>query len=244
MLISGKAASVACYTFLFLNSVKAAESLCPLFSTSFFNQTLNHDLSSLDASAGTGSFKQQYQLNTTYFRPGGPIFFYQGAEGAQIACVENYVLHDWAEETGAILAGLEHRFFGLSLPAGFNGTTAMAADYAPLTINNTLLDSVNFIQRIKSTVPGARNSKAIVMGGSYGGTLATLLRLWHPDTFFGALPSGPELSTFGPEALNENKYNWWNWVSQVYRYESAEASAKIQKAMSHFNASLASGKSA
>ena len=238
-ILSASAFVVLCALFS-LSCVATAESPCPLFPTSFFNQPLNHNLNSPDASAGTGTFKQQYQLNTTYFKHGGPILFYQGAEGAEMACVENFVLHDWAEKTGAILAGLEHRFFGLSQPPGFNETTATAADYAPLTINNTLLDSVNFIQWVKKTVPGAKHSKAIVMGGSYGGTLATLLRLWHPDTFFGAIPSGPELSTFGPEATNENKYNWWNWVSQVYRFESAQASAKIQKEMSYFNKSLTS----
>lgn len=222
------------------NAVAAVDSPCSLFPTSFLTQTLNHDQNSTDAAAGTGTFTQQYQLNTTYFKPGGPILFFQNSEGAAIRCVEESVLHDWAQQTGAIIAGLEHRFFGLSKPSGFNDTTATPAEYAPLTINNTLLDSVNFIHWIKRTVPGAEDSKAIVLGASYGGTLATLLRLWYPETFFGALASGPLLSTFGPEATNENKYNWWNWTSRVYRLESPEASQKIQKAMSYFNHSLAS----
>lgn len=221
-------------------SCAACESLCPLFSTSFFNQTLHHDLTSSDPSAGTGTFRQQYQLNISFFKPGGPILFYQGAEGATIQCVEGFILHDWAEETGAILASLEHRFFGLSQPSGFNASTASAADYAPLTINNTLLDSVNFIRWIKRTVPDAKHSKTIVMGGSYGGTLATMLRIWYPGEFYGALASGPSLSSFGPEETNKKRYNWWNWVSQVYRFESVHASAKIQTAMAYFNKTLSS----
>lgn len=211
---------------LALYALPTVASLCPIIQTAFFNQTLNYDLSSPSSSAGNGTFQQQYQLNTTFFRPGGPILFYQGAEVGTIGCMENYAFWDWVDEMGAIAAGLEHRFFGLSFPAGFNTSTATPSDWAPLTINNTLMDSVNFIEWIKKTVPGADKSKAIVMGGnilcshvplndfaheyfslgSYGGTLSALLRLFHPETFYGAISSAPLLKSFGPEASDPDKY--------------------------------------
>ncbi|KAF2104899.1 hypothetical protein NA57DRAFT_71100 [Rhizodiscina lignyota] len=201
---------------------------CTINPTSFFDQTLNHDANSGSASAGNGAFKQKYQLNTTHFKPGGPILFYQGAETSSINCIENTVLQDWAEEMGAMLAGLEHRFFGDSLPAGFNQTAAAPEQYDPLTLNNTLLDSVNFIDRV------------FVLGGSYGGTLTTLLRLFHPDTFYGAIPSAPLIKSFGLDAQDPDRFEWFKWVSQVYRDESAEAAAKIKEAMLDFSQSLSS----
>jgi lysosomal Pro-X carboxypeptidase len=82
-----------------------------------------------------------------------------------MSCVEFTIFQDWVSDMGAIIATLEHRYFGLSVPDGFNASVAMGADWAPLTMNNTLLDSVNFIHWIKKSVPGASDSKAIVLGG-------------------------------------------------------------------------------
>jgi hypothetical protein len=126
---------------------------------------------------------------------------------------------------GAMVASLEHRYFGLSVPAGFNASTATPSQYAYLIMNNTLLDSVNFVRWVKKTVQGAEDSKVIVMGGwylhptilhllltiitlgSYGGTLATLLRVHYPETFYGSIPSAPLLRSFGLEASNSDKNN-------------------------------------
>jgi hypothetical protein len=145
---------------------------CPKYPPSFFTQTLNHDSSSsTNSSSDTNSFQQQYQLSTTSFRPNGPILFQQGAESSSLSCVEYSVLQDWVEEMGGMIATLEHRYFGLSVPDGVDvNSTAGGGDmqnWAPLTMNNTLLDSVNFIEWVKRTVPGAENSKVIVLGGTY-----------------------------------------------------------------------------
>jgi hypothetical protein len=80
-------------------------------------------------------------------------------------------------------------------------------------MDNVLLDSVNFINWVKSTVSGAKDSRVIAHGGSYGGSLATLLRLKHPDVFYASWPSAPGLRSFGPNLdANEDKFNWWDWV--------------------------------
>ena len=55
---------------------------------------------------------------------------------------------------------------------------------APLTLSNVLIDSVELVQHIKSTTPGAHDSKVIAFGGTYAGTLAALLRIHFPDVFF------------------------------------------------------------
>ena len=124
------------------------------FPISLFNQTLEHDISnhspespyapqspylrvrSQSSPLGNGTFPQQYQLNTTYFRPGGPILFLQSGENP-LTCVDHTVLQDWSKELGAIAASVEHRYFGLSVPARFNATTATPSQYAHLTMNNT-----------------------------------------------------------------------------------------------------------
>lgn len=122
---------------------------------------------------------------------------------------ENLEFIDYAQELGAIVAVLEHRFFGESFPSGLNDSNATPADFAPLTLENVLLDSVTFADWIKSTVPGASESKVIVEGGSYGGFLATALRLRYPTTFYASMPSAPPLKSFGPLQSNPYKYKWW-----------------------------------
>lgn len=74
--------------------------------TKFFNQTLNHQGPSNE------TFQQRYQLVDEFFKPGGPILFYQGAETPTFTCVESSSLYQFAKELGGLAIGLEHRYFG------------------------------------------------------------------------------------------------------------------------------------
>ncbi|KAE8448817.1 hypothetical protein EG329_008819 [Mollisiaceae sp. DMI_Dod_QoI] len=138
---------------------------------------------------------------------------------------------DWVKDMGPILASLEHRYFGLSTPPGFNATTATPDEWSPLTMNNTLLDSFNFIEWIKKTVPEVKDSKVIVIGGSYGGTLTTLLHVHYPETFYGALPSAPLLKSFDPDPTDPDSNEWWRWISNVYLDASATNLTQFQQDM-------------
>jgi hypothetical protein len=37
-----------------------------------------------------GTFKQKYSLITKFFKPGGPILFFQGEEGTSLNCVVSF----------------------------------------------------------------------------------------------------------------------------------------------------------
>ena len=182
---------------------------CPIYTPKFFTQKLDH------RSNSSTTFQQQYQLVTDFFQLGGPILYTVSLESSVMRCVESLAFLDYAQELGAIVAVLEHRFFGDSFPPGVSDSNATAEDFAPLALDNVLLDSVTFVDWIKSTVTGANKSKVIVEGGSYAGTLATLLRLRYPTTFYGSMPSAPPLRSLGPLQSNPYKYNWWEWVSLV-----------------------------
>lgn len=175
------------------------------------------------------TFQQHYQLDTSRFKPGGPILFYQGAENSQINCVEYNHFDDIADELGAIVAGLEHRFFGDSFPTGVSEENATAKDLAPLTLDNVLLDSVAFVNWIKNSVPGASNAKVIINGGkefesamdaslanefqgSYGGFLATIARTRHPDIFDVSWASAAILQAFGSQEDNPDRFKHWDYV--------------------------------
>lgn len=189
-----------------LISSALATAPCPTYTPKFFTQQLYH------SSDNNATFQQQYQLVTDFFQPGGPILYTISPETSVMQCVERSAFLDFAQELGAIVAVLEHRFFGDSFPSGVNDSNATPADFAPLTLENVILDSVTFVNWIKSTVSGANNSKIIVQGGSYAGFLATEARLRYPETFYGAMPSAPPLKSLGPLQSNPYKYNWFEWV--------------------------------
>ena len=137
-----------------------AATTCPKYPVKYFAQKLDH---ASDASSET--FQQSYQLDTTHFKPGGTILFYQWAETENYTCLERRYFDGIAEELGGIVCGLEHRFFGDSFPAGVSSANATAKDYAALTLDNTLSDSAAFVEWVKKTVPGACDSRAFIFGG-------------------------------------------------------------------------------
>jgi hypothetical protein len=76
---------------------------------------------------------------------------------------EDLILPTWAKELGALVVTLEHRFIGYSKP---NNASNLVERYRTLTVDNIIDDSVRFLNHIKTTVPGAKDSKVIVWGGS------------------------------------------------------------------------------
>jgi hypothetical protein len=108
------------------------------------------------------TFQQRFQVVTDFYKPGGPIFFGQSAE-QPIVPAENWDLIDMAQELGGMVIGLEHRFFGASLPGNLDRSPA---SYAPLTFENVLDDAVAVVEFVKKNTTGAAKSHVIVEGGS------------------------------------------------------------------------------
>ncbi|KAE9405741.1 hypothetical protein BT96DRAFT_915947 [Gymnopus androsaceus JB14] len=175
----------------------------------------------------SGVFQQQYQLQADFFKPGGPILLFQGEEATDMIRIETTILYSWAQELGGIAASLEHRYFGESLPFGNDSWTRDNIKY--LTLDSVMDDAVEFVNSIKANVTGAENSPVIVSSGSYGGFLTAMFRLNRPEAFFGGVASAaPTVMISQNEENNTARFNWFNWVSNVYSDRSAEAAAKIQ----------------
>jgi hypothetical protein len=60
-----------------------------------FTQLVDHTNPSQPTANAT--FLQQYQLDTSAYKPGGPILFFQGNEAVQMFCVEQLILPTWAK---------------------------------------------------------------------------------------------------------------------------------------------------
>lgn len=52
----------------------------------YFVQNIDH------SGRHNGTFAQRFSLNTEYYKPGGPIFWFQGSEGAELECVVSLYL--------------------------------------------------------------------------------------------------------------------------------------------------------
>lgn len=117
----------------------------------------------------------------------GPIFFYTGNEGdITWFCNNTGFMWDIAPEFKSLLIFAEHRYYGESLPFG-DKSYANASVLNYLTAEQALADFAELIRFVKQTVPGAANSPVIAFGGSYGGMLATWIRLKYPNLVQGAV---------------------------------------------------------
>lgn len=73
----------------------------------------------------------------------------------------------------------EHRYYGKSLPFGDQSfTSTETVKY--LTVDQTLMDYVRLIEKVKTENPKYKDSPVFAFGGSYGGMLAAWFRMKYP----------------------------------------------------------------
>ncbi|XP_014233688.1 putative serine protease K12H4.7 [Trichogramma pretiosum] len=137
-------------------------------------------------------WKQRYFMNGEYYKEGGPIFLLIGGEGPAEAkwLVEGEMI-DNAKKYGAMCFQLEHRYYGKSHP-----TQDMSVkNLVYLSSEQALADLAYFIEAMPKMYNMTQNSKWIVFGGSYPGSLAAWMRYKYPHLVHGAVSaSGPLLA--------------------------------------------------
>lgn len=139
----------------------------------------------------TRTFDMRVMWNNTFYKPGGPIFFYTGNEGG----LESFVtatgmMFDLAPMFNASIIFAEHRFYGQTQPFG-NQSYASLANVGYLTSEQALADYAELLTELKRdnnqfkmTFPAA--TQVISFGGSYGGMLSAWFRQKYPHIVKGA----------------------------------------------------------
>ncbi|KAK6977187.1 peptidase S28 [Favolaschia claudopus] len=188
-----------------------------------FHQLIDHS----DASEGS-TFGQRVQVNTTFYKAGGPLFILQGDESTDMTCSEFMEFSQWAPEFNAATMVIEHRYFGQSRPFGNNSYTNDNMRF--LTLDNVMSDTVAVVNWWRNNLAdgAGKDAPVIVFGGSYAGSIATILRINYPQTFFGALASAPPLRTFLPVTDDPDRFNRYNLVTQFWMDHAPEAAAKVR----------------
>jgi len=128
--------------------------------------------------------------NDEHFKPGGPLFIFIGAEWEITpGWITGGHTYDMAKYHKGYLVYSEHRYYGQSRPT----PDASYKNLKWLNVDQALADLAKFIEWFKSTIPGLENSKVILVGGSYGGTMAVWMRQKYPHLVTGSWASSAPL---------------------------------------------------
>jgi len=141
----------------------------------FFDQRNDH-FSKDDIS----TYKMRYVINQTVWGGNGyPIFVMLGGEGplSDNELSGHYIINEKAEEFGALMVSVEHRFYGESFPG--DGTLS-TENLRLLSADQALADFAVVIDYVKTKFHAA-DSKVVTLGGSYSGMLSAWMRQKYPN---------------------------------------------------------------
>jgi len=152
------------------------------------------------------TYANRYWFNATFYRPGGPVLFYdEGERGVAHGLVPpaflpGHPVTQLAEQFHGLVVAWEHRFYGLSTPfPALNATSPpseMKAAFQYLNTEQSLEDTVFFAKHFnppgledvwKSLRPNT--TPWVWIGGSYAGQRAVMIRKRNPETFWASWSS-------------------------------------------------------
>ncbi|CAE7949177.1 PRCP [Symbiodinium sp. KB8] len=134
----------------------------------------------------------------------GPVFFYTGNE-ADVYVNETGLMWEHAQEFGALMVFAEHRYFGETLPFGFD--FKMDPEHMRyLSVEQALADYAALILHLRREVWHC-DPPIVAFGGSYGGMLASWLRIKYSSAVDGSVAgSAPILAFDGEEPAVKTDY--------------------------------------
>lgn len=139
-----------------------------------------------------GTFQQRVCSYGNYWTPnkGLPVFLYTGNESPVDEYVNNTgLIWDLAKSANALVVFAEHRYFGESIPQ----IEGMENCLAYLSSEEALADYASLANRIRREM-GGKDSPIIAFGGSYGGMLASWMRILYPSAVDGGIVISDEYS--------------------------------------------------
>ncbi|KAI4322347.1 hypothetical protein L6164_022051 [Bauhinia variegata] len=205
------------------------------FQTFYYRQTLDHFNYRPESYT---TFQQRYLINFKYWAGGGakssaPIFAYFGAEAPIDGDLKVIgFLTDNAASFKALIVYIEHRYYGQSVPFGSRKEALKnASTIGYFNSAQAIADYAEVIIHIKKKFH-AQNSPVIVIGGSYGGMLASWFRLKYPHLAIGALASSAPILYFD-NITPQNGY--FSIVTKDFREASETCYKTILKSWSEID---------
>ena len=198
--------SALLFTALFLNLIVCRfptspfarsdiEKIKALHSSDIVESTMKMKIDHFNANGESEEYDMRYLVNNKHLKKNGPIFFYAGNEGDIYTFYNNtgFMVNTLAKEFGASVVFAEHRYFGESMPFGKDSFKTANLKY--LNVEQVMSDYVEFIKQYRDE-HATETTPVIVFGGSYGGMLASWLRMKFPETFQGAIAASAPIIYF------------------------------------------------
>jgi hypothetical protein len=147
-------------------------------------------------SANTNTWSQAFFVNDTFWRQGSdsPVFLCVGGEGPLFADSVSDSVHcniavEWLKETGALMFGIEHRYYGCHNLSSCPYDLKTKNHWQYLTSQQALADIADFHKFAGTEFGLSAKNKWISWGGSYPGMLAGWSRLKYPELIHAAVAS-------------------------------------------------------
>jgi len=203
---------------LFATTAVSAQTPTPYnYETRWFTVPLDH----FNFAHMGEAFQLRYLYNDEFYKPGGPIFFYTGNEGAiDVFCNNTGFMWDIAPEFNALLVFAEHRYYGESLPYGTMKDSYTNEHLVHLSAEQALADYALLLGSLKSNM-SLLDTPVISFGGSYGGMLSAWFRFKYPHVVAGSIAASAPIwwfnnatTEFDPKAYSRIASDDFRAVSQ------------------------------
>lgn len=182
------------------------------------------------------TFPLRYWLDTSNYRPGGPVVVLNSGEftsEGRFDFLDHGIVPILTKATGGVGVVLEHRYYGTSYPT----EDVSVENLRFLSTEQALADNAYFarhvrfpgLEHVNLTAPG---TPWIIYGGSYAGAVAAFTRKVYPDVYWGAISSS------GVTAAVDV---FWQYFEAARHYAPGDCSPTQQKLMHVVDSMLLSG---
>jgi hypothetical protein len=198
-------------------------------------------------STDSRTFSNRFWVNTTFYKPGSPVFFYDAGERgvSDSETVLSSTAHPLMRLTEAFQGAAivwEHRYYGLSspLPERLNSAQEERQEaYHYLNTEQALEDTIYFASHFKPSgreehwdTLGPKTTPWIWIGGSYPGQRGAMIRRRNPEVFFASWSSSANVQI--RESLPE-------YYLRISRYLPADCRGVVQAFVRHVDRVLVDG---
>ncbi|KAG7001373.1 extracellular serine carboxypeptidase [Physcia stellaris] len=179
------------------------------------------------------TFSQRYYFDSTYYKPGGPVYLYIGGETSgpsRFSNLETGIIQILMEATNGLGVILENRYYGESYP--FN--TSTTDELAYLTTEQTIADNAYFAKHaifpgIKGNI-SAPGTPWILYGGSLAGAQTAFSIKAYGDLLYGGIASSAVIKTV---------LGYWEWYSPIQKFAPQDCVTSINNIIDKFDALVA-----
>ena len=179
------------------------------------------------------TFPQRYYFDSSYYKPGGPVYLYIGGETSgpsRFSNLETGIIQILMSATNGLGVILENRYYGESYP--FN--TSTTDELAYLTTEQTIADNAYFATH--ATFPGvAGNLSApgtpwILYGGSLAGAQTAFSVKQYGDILYGGIASS---------AVIHAVLAYPEWYAPIQKFAPQDCVTSINDIIAKFDALVA-----